>query len=74
MFHFVFPRSNGTVFHVAIGAASVSVAFEQFARDWWTEDLGAIGVWHNAALVCRVLPVMQQQTGELEPFMQELKP
>lgn len=74
VFHFVFPRANGTVFHIAIGATDVNAAFVAFAKDWWTPDLGAVGVWMNSALVCRVLPIMQKQTGELEPFMQELRP
>jgi hypothetical protein len=75
MFHFVMPRSDCTVFHVALGARDLEHAFEQFQRDWFRahEHTGSVGVWHNAALTARVLPISNPQTGEIEPFMQIIK-
>jgi hypothetical protein len=42
-------------------------AFEQFKRDWFRakEHTGSVGVWHIAALTARILPISNQQSGEL---------
>jgi hypothetical protein len=75
MFHFILPRPDCSVFHVAIGATDLAAAFDQFQLLWWRPELtGAIGVWQNHALVARVLPICNPQTGELECFLQEIKP
>jgi hypothetical protein len=75
MFRFILPHLDGRITDIAIGAKDLAAAFEQFARDWWRPDMtGAIGVWHNHALVARVLPTTDRQTGEIKPFMQELIP
>ena len=76
MFHFVMPRPDCTVFHVALGARDLEHAFEQFKRDWFRADehAGSMGVWHNAALTARVLPIRNQHTHELEPIMEIIKP
>jgi hypothetical protein len=75
MFHFVMPRPDCTVFHVAIGARDLEHAFEQFQRDWFRahEHTRSLGVWHNSALTARVLPISNPDTGELEPSMQIIK-
>jgi hypothetical protein len=76
MFHFIMPRPDCTVFHVAIGARDLEHAFEQFKRDWFRahEHTYSVGVWHNAALTARILPTMRGETGEIEPFMQIINP
>ena len=75
MFHFISPNADGTVMHIAIGANDINAAFEQFQRDWFRPTMNrSIGVWHNAALTHRVLPVYNVQTDSLDCFIQPLMP
>jgi hypothetical protein len=73
MFRFIIPFPDGTVWDVPIGAQDLDGAFEQYRRYWWNPlTTGAIGVWHNHALVTRVLPEFDPDTEEnlpkLEPW------
>lgn len=74
MFFFIMPRPDLTIFHLAIGARDLNHAFEQFQRDWFRpeEHTRAIGVWMNAALIARVLPITDIQTDKLTCFLQEI--
>ena len=74
MFRFILPFPDNTVLNVAIGANDLPAAFEQFTRDWWNCGMtGAIGVWQNHALVARVLVAMDKDTGDLVPYLQEIR-
>jgi hypothetical protein len=56
------PRWYGR--DVPIGATDLDSAFEQYRRYWWNPlTTGAVGVWHNHALVARVLPVFDSDTA-----------
>jgi hypothetical protein len=75
MWNFIFPHADGTVFHVMIGGKTVEVAFQEFRRNWWTVEMTrAVGVWRNAALTHRVLPIYDEGKDEMDCFLQELKP
>jgi len=75
MFRFIMPLDDGSVVNVPIGATDLEAAFRLFRRDWWNVEMTrSIGVWHNAALVGRVLPIYDQGTEEMDCFLQELKP
>lgn len=75
MFHFIFPHADGTVFHVALGGKDVEDAFREFRRNWWTVEMTrCVGVWHNAALTHRVLPIYDQGKDEMDCFLQPLTP
>lgn len=70
------PRADGTVYCILIGARDLEQAFQQF-RDHWFSPLDhtrSVGVWQEAALVARVLPITDRNTDELTCFLQELKP
>lgn len=75
MFRFILPFEDGTVLNIALGGKDVEAAFSEFRRNWWTVEMTrSIGVWHNAALVGRVLPIYDQGRDEMDCFLQELKP
>lgn len=76
MFAFVMPRADGTVFHLTLGGRDLDHAFQQFRDGWWTETdhTWAIGVWRNAALVARILPIVDPMTGLMTCFMVAIKP
>jgi hypothetical protein len=70
------PRADGTVYHLMLGGRDLDHAFEQFKDSWFeaADHTRSVGVWMNAALVARVLPITDKQTGELTCFMQPLFP
>ena len=73
MFRFLFPFEDNTVLNIAIGARDLAGAFDQYRRYWHNPGLfGAIAVYHNAALVARVLPILNTETDELEPQLFEI--
>lgn len=75
MFRFIMPFDDGTVLNIAIGAKDVDAAFHQFRIQWWNCGMSrAIGVWHNAALTHRVLPIYDQGKDEMDCFLQTLSP
>ena len=75
MFRFIHPFSDGTLSDIMIGARDLDHAFEQYRSEWWRQDMtGCVGIWHNAALTARIVPITNMQTDELEPLLQELKP
>lgn len=75
MYRFLHPHTNGTLTDIMIGADDLAGAFEQFRAIWWRPNLtGCVGVWRNSCLEARIVPVLNVQTGELEPLLQELKP
>lgn len=72
MYHYVRPRADGTIYHLTLGGRDLAHSFVQFASHWWTagDHTRSTGVWHQAALVARVLTVLNSQMGEVEPFLQ----
>jgi hypothetical protein len=59
-----------------IEARDLDHAFGQFrdSRFRVEEHTRSIGVWMNTALVARVLPILQRQSGEMDCFMREHSP
>ena len=75
MYRFIHPYPDGRVFNRVVGGKDLQAAFETFAREHWLPELtSAIGVWHNAALVARVLPAWDNETGEPVPYLKEIDP
>jgi hypothetical protein len=72
MWHFMFPFSDGTASHLILGGNDLAQAYDEFKRYFWNPCTpGAIGVWQNGALVARILPGLDQETGENVPLLQE---
>jgi hypothetical protein len=72
VFRFLQPFSDGTVWNVTPGGRDLAEAYDLFRRYWWNPTtVGAIAVYHNAALVARVLPVYNIQTECNDPLFQE---
>jgi hypothetical protein len=75
MFRFLHPYPDGRVFNRVVVGSDLQAAFETFVRDHWLPELtGAIGVWHNAALVARVLLAWNSETGDSVPYLIEIDP
>lgn len=71
MFRFLRPCLDGSVVDTAIGACDLAAAVDQYFRYHWNcETPGAIGVWHNHCLEGRIVPVLDQETGENVPLFQ----
>jgi predicted HicB family RNase H-like nuclease len=71
VWRFVIPYADGTIMNVALGGKDIGKAFSELRRYYWNpETPGAIGVWHNYALVARVLPVFNVETERNEPLLQ----
>jgi hypothetical protein len=74
VFRFVLPFSDGTVFNVALGGKDLAEAYSEYKRYYWScETPGAIAVFHNAALVARVLPVYDEETDSMRPKLKMWK-
>ena len=72
MFRFFRPCLDGSVVDTAIGARDLAAAFDQFRRyHWLCTTPGAIAVFHNHTLVGRVLPELDEASGENVPMLQE---
>lgn len=72
MFRFMYPQTATTVFDLALGGKDLAAAFKEFADFWWSDTApGAYAVFHNAALVARVLAEYDEETGRLRPVLQE---
>lgn len=72
MWHFLLPKPDGSVFHIVLGGKDTAAAFEEFAREYWHEGLtGSIGVWMNHCLCARVTTIVNNDTGEVRPYLQE---
>ena len=71
MYRFIIPFNDGSVWDVAIGANSLDEAVDQYARLWWNPcTAGAIAVYFNQCLEGRILPVLDNETGENVPLYQ----
>jgi hypothetical protein len=71
MFRFLIPFSDMTVWDVAIGAIDLEAAVDEYKRFWWNPCTpGAIAVFHNQCLAGRILPILNEETGENEPLFQ----
>lgn len=72
MFRFICPSSPTTVFDLALGGKDLAAAFKEFADFWWSDTApGAYAVFHNHALVARVLAEHDEETDRLRPVLQE---
>ena len=73
MFRFIAPLADNQLFHVALGGRDLYAAFDEFRRHWWQSHIpSAIAVYHNHALVARVLPTLNLETLEMEPRLEML--
>jgi hypothetical protein len=70
VWRFILPFSDGTVFSVALGGKDLAEAYSEYTRYYWScETPGAIAVFHNAALVGRVLPIYDEATDAMRPTL-----
>lgn len=75
MFCFVSVSNGQVVGNLCFGGHDIHDAYRQFSEFYWrcsNEMNSAIAVFHNSALVGRVLPIMNVHTNEMESFLQEL--
>jgi hypothetical protein len=71
MYRFIIPFSDGKVWDLAIGANSLAEAVDQYQRYYWNPCTpGAIAVFFNHCLEGRILPILDQQSGENVPLFQ----
>lgn len=72
MFRFIIPFQDLSVWDVAIGATDLDAAVDQYLRLYWNPcTVGAIAVFHNHALVGRIIPKSTPETEDNVPLFQE---
>ncbi len=70
-FSFIWHSANAYLFIVSIDAPNLPEAFRDFAHNYWNDDIeSAIGVWEGNALVARIVPRFNPDTGRHEPELQ----
>ncbi len=77
MFRFLRPiynNNNLSTEDVPIGAVDLESAVRQYNQYWWRQNnVGVVAVFHNHALVGRIIPRYNESTEEVEPEFQPWK-
>ena len=76
MWRFVYAFTDGRTYNRAVGGKDLAEAFEAFTRIHWqpNDPPGSLAVFQNHAVVARVLFAMDNETGDLVPYLHEFDP
>jgi hypothetical protein len=72
MYKFLMPHLNDHVMNIGIRADSLAEAFNEFISEYWEPRMtGSIAVYQDRYLCARIMPVVNGDSGECRPFLQE---